>query len=661
VASTGNVFPTTAAAVDRAGNTAWTNPGNVVSDNTTDATVTVPSSYLVTSGYDFSSIPDNATIVGVTVRVEASESGTGNSDYIPQLHTSTTPTLVGSAKSAVTVNGTTKVVSTSGGTADMWGTSLTVAQVKNSGFGVTIWSTDSTNSNTLAIDYVTIAIEYLVPKAFGTQVAAPQFADSPELAGFAALFMATAALGFLAPGDPVGAAEYRVGTQQTAIASENRSWIKGTTPALLATPQVVVKPRIAAPQTYDDASARVWHLPPDSVAVVPPHVSVAAPEHISSGDAALWGPQPETASAVPWRLLVAAPDQVDSGAAWVARYVYPTSTDVPAHLLVARPDRIDSGFASLAKYVYPTVLDAVSTTTRVASPEQIASGDAALWGPQPATASEVPPHVEIAAPEQISSGDAQLWRYVYPAPSGTDTVGAAQYQLGTHAEQYASHNGYAIRFGKFVVPAAVGTDVRIGATFVAAPEQVSSGAAQVKGPKPDTAAVVVPTTRVSAPEQVNSGYARVWSPGTPASAQTYLWRYFEVDEESTAQAAPVVFGFTPTAPSAVLRGPLVAAPEQIDSGAARVTGQSPPTASPVQRGFVVSAPVQVDSGDAWKSRYVYELVLSPLIGRTVVASPEQINSGDVWRPRFVYEFVPGQVKQGRPVLYYHWIWRKWRM
>ncbi len=162
MSSTGNKFPTAAVNVDRAGNTAWTNPGNVVSDNATDATVVVPSDYLVTSGYDFSAVPDGAEIKGVTVRVEASESGSGTSDYIPQLHSDTTPTLIGSPKTAVGVSGTTKVISTTGSTSDLWGATLTPAIVKAAGFGVSIWSTDTVN--TLAIDFVTIAIEYVVIK-----------------------------------------------------------------------------------------------------------------------------------------------------------------------------------------------------------------------------------------------------------------------------------------------------------------------------------------------------------------------------------------------------------------------------------------------------------------------------------------------------------------
>jgi hypothetical protein len=128
-----------------------------VSDNGADATAAVPTDYLVTSSYGFN-IPRDAVIQGVTVRVEAGETGTGSSNYIPQLHSDTTPTLIGAAKSAVSVSGSTKVISTTGGVADLWGATLTPAVVNAAGFGVSIWSTDSTN--TLAIDFVTIAIEY---------------------------------------------------------------------------------------------------------------------------------------------------------------------------------------------------------------------------------------------------------------------------------------------------------------------------------------------------------------------------------------------------------------------------------------------------------------------------------------------------------------------
>jgi hypothetical protein len=140
-----------------------------VSDNATDTTAAVPTDYLVCSNFNFSAVPDGATIAGITVRVEASETGTGSSNYIAQLISATTPTLIGSAKSAVTVTGTTKVVSSNGSATDLWGATLTAAIVKNSGFGVAIWSTDTVN--TLAIDYVTIAVEYHQPIIPGAMMA----------------------------------------------------------------------------------------------------------------------------------------------------------------------------------------------------------------------------------------------------------------------------------------------------------------------------------------------------------------------------------------------------------------------------------------------------------------------------------------------------------
>jgi hypothetical protein len=165
MATTGNIFPTVNANVDRAASGAWNlASGNVFSDNAPTATgatgnvfVSVPADYLVTSAYGFT-LPAHATIVGVTVRVEAAETGGGSTNYIPQLHSATTPTLIGSAKTAVTVNSTTATVYTSGGTSDLWGATLTPLIVNNAGFGVSLWSTDT--GNVLYVDYVTIAIEY---------------------------------------------------------------------------------------------------------------------------------------------------------------------------------------------------------------------------------------------------------------------------------------------------------------------------------------------------------------------------------------------------------------------------------------------------------------------------------------------------------------------
>jgi hypothetical protein len=157
MATTGAKFPTSGTSVDRAGATAWTNPGNVVSDNATDTTAVVPTDYLVCTNFAFA-VPATATILGVIVRVEAGEQGSGASTYVPQLISAATPTLIGAAKSDVSVSGATKAITTNGSATDLWSATLTPAIVNGAGFGVAIWSTDTTN--TLEIDYVTIEVHY---------------------------------------------------------------------------------------------------------------------------------------------------------------------------------------------------------------------------------------------------------------------------------------------------------------------------------------------------------------------------------------------------------------------------------------------------------------------------------------------------------------------
>ncbi len=164
MSNTGNVFPGTGSTVDRAGATAWTTPGNITADDTTNATSTVPTDYLLASNFNFSSIPNNVAIRGVVVRVEMSETGSGSSNYVVQLMTAATPTLVGNASGTITVT-TGPTISTTGSATDLWGTTLTAAQVKNSGFGVALWSTDTING--LQCDFITIAIEWTdIPQAW---------------------------------------------------------------------------------------------------------------------------------------------------------------------------------------------------------------------------------------------------------------------------------------------------------------------------------------------------------------------------------------------------------------------------------------------------------------------------------------------------------------
>lgn len=160
MASTGNVFPGTGESVDRAGLTAWTNPGNIVSDNTTDATCNgAESDYLVARNFDFSVIPVGASIVGVTVLVEASEHSGGTEALHAQLQDDSAG-LVGGEKSAANegnISGTGKSVYTYGGVADTWGATLALSIVQHVNFGVRLWYL---TNHIVNIDYVTMAVEY---------------------------------------------------------------------------------------------------------------------------------------------------------------------------------------------------------------------------------------------------------------------------------------------------------------------------------------------------------------------------------------------------------------------------------------------------------------------------------------------------------------------
>lgn len=160
MANTGNVFPGTGENNAGIGATAWTNPGNIVSDNTTDASCAAGASsqYLVARNFNFASVPTNATIAGVVVRIEASESSAGSETLNARLQDAA-GALAGTGKTA-SINGTGKTVYTYGTTSDVWGASPTGNMVHDADFGVRFWYT---TAHTMAVDYVTMALEYTVP------------------------------------------------------------------------------------------------------------------------------------------------------------------------------------------------------------------------------------------------------------------------------------------------------------------------------------------------------------------------------------------------------------------------------------------------------------------------------------------------------------------
>lgn len=160
MANTGNIFPGTGENNAGIGATAWVSPGNIVSDNATDSTCTAAASsqYLVARNFNFASVPTNATIAGIVVRIEASESSTGAETLNAKIQDDT-GALVGDTKTA-SINGTSKTVYTYGTTSDVWTSAPTGNKVHDADWGVRFWYTTAHN---IAVDYVTMALEYTVP------------------------------------------------------------------------------------------------------------------------------------------------------------------------------------------------------------------------------------------------------------------------------------------------------------------------------------------------------------------------------------------------------------------------------------------------------------------------------------------------------------------
>ncbi len=154
----------------------WTSPGNVTAEDGTMATVvsgaangTTHSHYLKATGFNFS-LPNNATITGVTVDVDRQDGGFPQTPHDAHVY------LV---KGGVIQTSTTDqanlglfwpaalTYATYGSTTDLWGNTLAPSDVNNSGFGVAINITGSSGGGGSKyggnIDAIRIAVSYTTP------------------------------------------------------------------------------------------------------------------------------------------------------------------------------------------------------------------------------------------------------------------------------------------------------------------------------------------------------------------------------------------------------------------------------------------------------------------------------------------------------------------
>ena len=154
------------------GTVAWKTPINAISSGGGNATADLNgpgvkiSQYLTTTNYNFSSIPNNAIIVGITVAIGRFESGIGNGNDVKDvgLYLLKAGGIIGNNYADVATEWpkTTLTTATYGGTSDLWGTTWTVAEIQASSFGVSL-NASSENDRTASVDYIQISVTYALP------------------------------------------------------------------------------------------------------------------------------------------------------------------------------------------------------------------------------------------------------------------------------------------------------------------------------------------------------------------------------------------------------------------------------------------------------------------------------------------------------------------
>lgn len=147
------------------GTKAWTSFGNITADDSSDARIDnlsdEISNYLQASNFGFT-IPPTAVIRGVRVTWDRSvEEGdpTNVDDSSARLLVS--GTVSGTNKSTgSTWKGLTYEDKVFGGSSDLWGLTLTPAQVDASNFGAVLAATHSGSPSDLVVDYCEITVWY---------------------------------------------------------------------------------------------------------------------------------------------------------------------------------------------------------------------------------------------------------------------------------------------------------------------------------------------------------------------------------------------------------------------------------------------------------------------------------------------------------------------
>lgn len=219
--TTGEVYPTVAQVIAEApwSDNTWLTPNNGlgVPNGTmvqiTDATYDSGDQSFVWKGYtfDFSVIPSDALIDGVTVRIKSAREMAGNGTIGLVQLLSTTRAKVGDNKAAIDSDfplTTSAQDFTFGANNDLWGNALTVAWVQDADFGVAIGFWARGANTDVEFDAVSIEIEYHVPSTpkVGTDAssAASDTATVTTSIGASELLGAGDTIGLDSPNDQTG-------------------------------------------------------------------------------------------------------------------------------------------------------------------------------------------------------------------------------------------------------------------------------------------------------------------------------------------------------------------------------------------------------------------------------------------------------------------------
>jgi hypothetical protein len=168
--TTAETFPTTntVTSSDPHSDNTWVSPENAYGENDTYASITDNSydngdqSYLLfLKGFDFSSLPADAVITGVTAKINMYyATGTNSIDYLYLLNASGAVQGDNKASTAIALSATSTDIKTVGSSSDTWGATLNYTVLTDADFGICIGNLATGNNSDIYLDYISLTVDY---------------------------------------------------------------------------------------------------------------------------------------------------------------------------------------------------------------------------------------------------------------------------------------------------------------------------------------------------------------------------------------------------------------------------------------------------------------------------------------------------------------------